>query len=179
MYVGNIAVDTEYYNWLLRQINYNPGESYDILLEELFESEFHWLIPNDDNRAEDGIQLRFIFMDEEDWSTEPIAEKPCTVLEMLIGLARKIESEVMWNGETNRTSQWFWMMINNLKLNQFSDQKFDLNQFLFILNQFLTRNYEKSGSGGLFPLRENGVENQQKVEIWYQMQSFLMENYDF
>lgn len=182
--MGNTIIEVEYYNWLLQQINYystdyKTGEGYDILLEELFNEDFVWSVPNDDNRAEDGLQLREIFTDEENWSEVPFEGKECSVLEMLIALARKIESEIMWNGDENRTSEWFWMMISNLKLNQFCDKKFNLNQFLLILNQFLTRNYEKSGSGGLFPLRENGENDQKKVEIWYQMQSFLMENYIF
>ena len=182
--MSNQVVEVEYYSWLLDKIDYyeedyNPGHSYNQLLEQLFNSEFYWTVPNDDNRAADGIALRTIFTDEEGWNSDPLEGAPCSMLEMLVALSMKIESEVMWNGDENRTSEWFWMMIRNLNLDQFYDQNFDLDQFLTILDQFLTRNYEKSGQGGLFPLHEKGVKNQQKVEIWYQMQAFLMENYVF
>ena len=44
-----------------------------------------------------------------------------------------------------------------------------------ILNKFIDRTYRASGYGGLFPLRHS-KEDQRKVEIWYQMAAYLIEN---
>ena len=38
------------------------------------------------------------------------------------------------------------------------------------------RRYKRSGEGGLFPLK-NAAKDQRKVEIWYQLSSYLLENY--
>jgi hypothetical protein len=61
-------------------------------------------------------------------------------------------------------------MIDNLELlpNSLNYKK------LAVLNK---REYFPSGKGGLFPL-ENPREDQTKVEIWYQMHAYVMENYE-
>lgn len=177
--MGNIVVDMEYYDWLLEQIDYYPGDDLDIdiALGLMFSTPFRWSIKNDDNRAEDGLQLRSIFMDEEGWNTNPYFEESCSVLEVLIALAIRIENDIMWDGETDRTSKWFWEMYNNLGFN-----KVDHSDYNFILNVFLDRKYDENGVGGLFPLTRSSRKqhkNQRKIEIWNQAQAYLMENYEF
>lgn len=170
----NPVVDNEYYQWLLRKINYIPGDSYDELLEYLHSISFHWDVNYDGNRYEDGIQLRSIFMFEEGWNTLPKINEECSVLEMLISLAHRIENDVMWDGESDKTSEWFWIMIHNLGFSTHNKEEWD-----DILEIFMYRQYDENGNGGLFPLK-NGVRNDQRgVEIWDQMQQYMLENYDF
>lgn len=168
--MSNYVVDNAYYEWLLNKINYEDG--YDTELEILFRSVFRWSVANDDNRAKDGVVLRSVFMSEENWSTEPCEDYNCTVLEMLIALAMRIENDIMWDGETDRTSEWFWMMFHNLGLGE----TLSGTEIRRILDRFLDREYDYNGIGGLFPLK-NATENQQNVEIWYQAQQYLMENF--
>lgn len=177
--MGNMVVDAAYYDWLLEQIDYYPGDDDDVdtALNLMFETPFRWSIDNDDNRSEDGLQLRSIFMDDEGWNTNPFFEEDCSVLEMLIALAIRIENDIMWDGETNKTAKWFWEMFDNLGFNEVEP-----SDYMFILDTFLDRKYDKNGVGGLFPLTENNTKqhrNQKKVEIWDQAQSYLMENYEF
>lgn len=174
--MGNAVVDSEYYDWLLEQIDYFPGENdtYDDILMLLFNTIFTWTIANDDNRAEDGLQLRSIFMEDEGWNTNPFFEEDCSVLEMMIALSMRIDSDIMWDGENNRTSKWFWEMFENLGLHYLEP-----SDYFAALDIFLGRKYDKNGVGGLFPLRKNNTKNQKKVEIWYQAQAYLMENYEF
>ena len=175
--VGNAVVDNEYYNWLVDQIAYDVYVEYEDVqkLEILSEIPFTWSVANDDNRAKDGLQLRSIFMDEQNWSTVPFYGKECTMLEMMVALAMRIENDIMYDPDiSDRTSLWFWTMYDNLGLrNAPICATFD------ICATFCARNFDKSGTGGMFPLRQNHGKNQQKVEIWGQMQAYLMENYDF
>ena len=45
-----------------------------------------------------------------------------------------------------------------------------------ILNKIIDRGYSRRGVGGLFPLKYS-KNDQRKVELWYQMHSYLIENY--
>jgi len=42
----------------------------------------------------------------------------------------------------------------------------------------ILRRYSKTGKGGLFPLK-HPKKDQTEVEIWYQMQQYVMENFDY
>ena len=172
--MGNPVVDNAYYEWLLKKIECFDTKYYDTL-DILFSVDFLWEIPNDDNRAEDGIVLRSTFMNEEGWNTSPCEDRECSILEMMIALSMRIDNDIMWDGETDRSSRWFWEMFRNLKLDQTSDR----SDVFKILDVFLNREYDRDGNGGLFPL-ENGSESDlTEMEIWYQAQLYLMDNYGF
>ena len=170
--MGNPVVDNEYYRWLLDKINYDDTD-YDLVLETLFSIEFIWSVANDDNRAEDGIVLRSIFMSDEGWNSEPCEDCGCTVLEMMIALAMRIENDVMWDGEQDRTAKWFWEMFRNLGLDM-ADTERDVRDIIDVL---MLREYDYDGLGGLFPLGNYASEDQRNVEIWYQANLYLMKNF--
>lgn len=141
--------------------------SYEKLMRELFDREFRWVHPMDANRASDGLAIRSIYLDHYD--------APCNWLEMLIGLSRRMEF-VQGGDET----YWFWEIIQNMELDTVKDQEIFRTSIDFIRNTLAiveNRTYSKDGYGGLFPLR-HPREDQRDVEIWYQMQAWLMENYD-
>jgi len=146
------------------------------LLRHLHDAVFIPLIPNDDNREADGIQLREEFLDEEGPQalSSNFLKKPCSMLEMLIALSRRLEWES--SGETweQPASEWFWVLLDNLGL---GDQKYDKNRTDEILDIFVQRTYKRNGEGGLFPMRRNR-KDQRKREIWYQMNDWVVENYD-
>ena len=115
-------------------------------------------------------------------------DAPCTVLEMLIALAIRCESDIMHDDACgDRTRLWFWEMIKNLGLIDYTDDaymydksgSFD-SEVNHIIDIFLERRYDKHGRGGAFPLRKyrtNYYSDQRKVEIWYQLSAWLIENY--
>lgn len=59
-------LDEQYLKWLYRQVassKYrNPARTYWSLLRQLYTTEFVWTVPNDDNRVEDGRDLRYEFL---------------------------------------------------------------------------------------------------------------------
>lgn len=172
--MGNAAVDIAYYDWLLNEVDYCPGDIvYDNVFNLMFNTAFRWSIANDDNRAADGIQLRYIFMEEEGWGSEPLEDEPCNVLEMLIALAKRIEDDIMWDGETDRSAHFFWEMVRNLGFYRSKPEDYQM-----IIDRWLDRKYEKSGQMAIFPAKKWAGIDQRKVEIWYQAQSYMMENYE-
>lgn len=152
---------------------YSEEISYRKLLLHLHNTEFTYIIPMDENRAEDGIALRhrFAFASGEDESCLDIG--PCSVLEMMLALAIRCEEEIMLDPDIgDRTGQWFWGMINNLGLGGITDGRYDKAFVDDILERFLNRQYAYDGKGGLFRLRNSGF-NMNNVEIWHQMCWYL------
>lgn len=156
-----------------------PGLLYSHLLKSLFDKEFTCFVPNDDNRIEDGLELRqHWYRSGIDFMSNQLS-KPCSVLEVIIGLAIRMEDILYEPDLPNRTNKWFWMMIRNLSLNVFDDQVYLVDpsgsseSVDYILQTLLDRTYDQNGIGGLFPLANHFRGDQRKVEIWYQMQAYL------
>jgi len=156
-----------YLGWLGSRINCADGRSYQGLLYILLEKEFVWLIPNDDNRIADGLEIRSEFTEE----TGLRYDAPCSVLEVIFGLARRLE--FMAGGEE---AGWAWQLICNLELHKLSDPVGPRKAIRAeeILETLVWRNYNPDGAGGFFPLAWPEAD-QTKVEIWYQLAAYVEE----
>lgn len=170
-------VNNEYFEWLCELINYKRFSrrlSYRKLLMHLHNIEFTWFIPHDDNRADDGIQLRRRYcLVREDPTLRTYLQGPCSVLEMMVALAVRCEEWIMDDAQLgNRTGQWFWGMIHNLGLSPMSDSKFDREFVDTIIARLLNRDYEPDGAGGLFTVKHCDYD-MRKVEIWCQLSWYL------
>ena len=169
-------IKTDYFNWLYDKVD---GQGYMHLLDELYGTTFKWFVPNDDNRAFEGLDLRDEFIDAHKYydPTVSIADG-CTMLEVLIGLARRCESIADSSNMTMR--DWFWKLIDNLGLSECTDSGFLRNWDEYVvdkkLDYLIGRKYDRNGEGGLFPLKHS-KNDQRKVELWYQMSEYLVENY--
>lgn len=160
---------TEYLAWLKSQVNTPMDGRYDGLLEKLYEREFSWTVPNDDNRVEDGLDLRAEFTGG---PHHDVNDKGVSVLEIIVGLSRRLE----FNAEGN-AKDWAWTLIGNIGLDKMKDplRIVDENIIDEVLDQLIWRTYDRDGQGGFFPLAEP-QEDQTKLEIWYQMSAYIYEN---
>lgn len=156
-----------YFEWLYDLVSgerFSKETSYRRLLRRLYDTEFIFTIPKDDNRAEDGKDLRRRFTEYEDFLDEP-----CSVLEMMAALAVRIEESIMDDPQKgDRTRQWFWKMVVSLGLGSMYDNHYDEERVDYILDRFLNREYEADGKGGLFTVK-NCDKDLRDVEIWIQM----------
>ena len=79
-------------------------------------------------------------------------------------------------------SERHWEIIENLGLKRYDDDQFGDNfvrckiEIREILSMLNNRSYKRNGVGGMFPLLFP-EKNQKKVEIWYQMQAYINEEY--
>lgn len=170
-----------YFNFLCNIVDEDMSGEYSKLLGELHGIDFYSLIPNDDNRAEDGKQLREKFIDEEGQQALSLSQLgPCTVFEMLIGLSYRLEFESANSRWEKTPGEWFWILLDNLGLGWCNDSMFvqmqNMDEIHLKVGVFLDRHYKSDGSGGLFPLK-NPRKDQRRVEIWYQMSAYILENY--
>lgn len=172
------TVDDRYFEWLYSQIgsvrSRNPARSYWKLAKKLYITEFVWLVANDDNRVEDGKELRLEFVNEQgsDGINPTWMDLGCSMLEMLIALSRRVAFLA-----DKEPGDWFWIFIQNLDLDSYNDTRFTPHREQIVeevLERFIYRNYFPDGIGGLFPM-DNPTEDQRKVELWHQLSAYLLE----
>lgn len=167
----------EYFEWLCDLIDdkrFSKQVSYRKLLIHLHNIEFTWFIPYDDNRADDGIQLRRQYaLEHHDEELIEYLTGPCSVFEMMVALAIRCERDIMDDtAYGNRRGQWFWGMVHNLGLTPMRDSEFDRDFVDDVIARFLNREYEPDGRGGLFTVK-HCEHDMRKVEIWCQLSWYL------
>jgi hypothetical protein len=180
--VDDMPLDEAYFVWLYSQVGSvdlkNRSKTYWRLMQLLHNKEFTWdpkQMEKDGNRASDGKNLRQQFLretnhrvakSEEDW-----LHYGCSFFELLVALAWLLEFEDA--GKTQ--AQWFWVLIDNIGLTECTDANPpDPIIIDHILNQVIDRSYATNGAGGLFPL-QNADKDQRDVELWYQLNAYLLE----
>lgn len=172
-------IEQAYFEWMCGLVRGKPNivRRYKKLMEYLYHIDFRYKLFMDDNRAGDGIDLRYRFGYEKQYDDREIAlyldNRPCSVLEMMVALALRCEEHIMDDPRMgNRTAKWFWGMIESLGLYGMTDSNFDSTYVDDILTCFLERKYESDGAGGLFTI--SGCPHDLRfVEIWYQMNWYL------
>ena len=158
-----------YFFWLARKIRLKDHKEFRQLLTRLNSLSFYSTIDFDDNRALDGLAYR------DSYKRETHIEPPdgdCSVLEVLIAIAERM-SYILYDPDLENEDQihiWFWRLMNNLHLDPMYNYLEDMGH----IHVWLSRSYAENGDGGLFPLKDP-IEDQRKVEIWYQMQAYINE----
>lgn len=165
--------------WLVEEAGlYDKYEnnSYLNLASILYKTPFDVVVDKDRNRIDDAIHLRYDFVAERgtDEYDLDIHSKPATVLEVLVAFSDRI---IDCAPDSNPKS-WIFTILKNLDI-AISDNSWDQDSALYVehnLHVWIDRKYRGNGVGGPFPLR-NPRGDQRYVELWYQMQSYLIENY--
>lgn len=170
----------EYFEWLISKVVGSLNSrttSFNKLFYQLHDTPFRYIILRDENRAKDGIDLRYRFVWENQYPAEVEYEldAPCSVLEMMVALAIRCEESIMSDPDMgDRTHQWFRNMLVNLGLGSMSDDRFNRVYVEMVINRFLDRQYEADGRGGLFTVRHSDCDLRE-VEIAYQLYWYLDE----
>ena len=135
--------------------------------------EFAWRHPMDENRANEGLELR----DDFEYETGDFLDKSsglipqCSMFEMLAALAIKCENQLMRNSLLgDRTSKWFFEFLDNLGILDCDER--DVDHIVDVCNDFM------DGRIDMFPLKKKGIK-QKNEQIWKQLMAYLNENYAF
>lgn len=172
-------IEKDYFEWLCSKvIDDESNVKYSTLMSHLYDAVFVPVLEMDDNRAEDGKNLRYRFGIEYNIPRNMILttlddRRSCSILEMMVALAIRCEESIMTDDEYgDRTGAWFWNMIVSLGLGLMSDSRFDEKYTNIVLDRFMNRQYKRNGEGGLFTI--DGIKRDMRnVEIWYQMCWYL------
>lgn len=174
-------IESEYNEWLL-ELSENlcaDGTSHQKLFEYLYSREFYSNVGRDENRVEDGKDLRLRFSEDSmRYNYRDIYKYlynyPCSVLEMMIALAYRCEDIMSDFEKGDRTGTWFSEMLHSLHLDEMDDNNYDEQYVEQVVDNLINHKYKRNGDGGLFTIN-NPRKNMQKVEIWYQMCWYLDE----
>lgn len=157
-----------YFHWLLKFIGngYCRKNSYFELLKYLFNTDYCWSVPMDENRAVDGIDLRHRFVvecNENQEASYVYLYGPPSVLEVLIALSIRMECIARGSIDLAKSGQWFWGMIKSLSIFDCYDGNFDREKVEYFLEGWMENDDEIS----IFPCRGD--------ELWTQAMNFLSE----
>lgn len=172
--------EESYYIWLTDFVGgWHNNKSYWELLYLLHHYEFHWYIDNDANRAEDGKDLRDLYVSETGYHPmTPVIfrTRPCTMLEMMVALAKRCDDDIAYDAKAgDRTALWFWTMIFNMGLGACTDEHFDRVYAAKRIEKCLKRQYKWDGSdGGMFVVKDS-PRDLRKTEIWYQCNFYMLD----
>lgn len=156
-----------YFMWLSGLVRSKNSDRYTLLLSKLHGMDFIWIHRMDSNRYEDGIYMRREYLGELDRS-----DIPCSVLEMMVALALRMDREIIGESSKDEPAPIFWEMITNLGLKRFTDSRYKRQPVEEIVLRWLTRQFDRDGSGSIFPI-EKAKKDQRKLEIWDQMHAYL------
>ena len=156
-----------YKTWLNNLICLETHARYKSVIDLLSRLDFTYLLELDENRARDGLNIREEFYG---YSFSPSGAS--SVLEVLIGLARH-GADLLYDPNQDPDEElclFFWEMIDNLGLNPNKSDR----AMRHIIQTWLDRGFDPDGVGSPFPL---GVseKDQCEVEIWYQLQSYILQ----
>lgn len=177
------GLDERYLSWLYGQVaNVKTrvrARTHRSLFKQMHRTIFVAIVSHDENRIADARDLRYEFLSEaEDLQGDlEWMRSPCTMLELLMILSRCLAFEM-----DDKTEPWFWHLIETLDLEHFNDHEYHLHPDQVeeavsrILDRVIWRQYRPDGHGGLFPLR-NPQNDQRKVELWYQLNAYLLEQF--
>lgn len=171
----------DYFIWLCDLVNADM-DVYSEILYQLHDTDFIWALELDESRAKDGLELRKEYYDicHDDWVM--LMDKGCSVLEMLIALARRMDDMLVSDDVGRRVPLWFWEMFDNLGLKRYTNtflwlgREDDLYDIQLILHIWMTRDFEPDGSQSIFPLK-NPTHDQRTRTLIYQMNDYVFENY--
>ena len=163
-----------YLKWLRDQLIGENTKDYNFLLDRLAATEFYALLEKDENRAADGVYLRYKYCEQKpkcEYDMLNAEMGSCRILEMLLALSVNGAMQISYEKTNISYVDLFWIMIKNLDLGRFTDENVvkmddpvcEINE---ILHNFLDR------KTALFGIQKNVS----ILELWEQLQSWIVEN---
>lgn len=162
-----------YRSWLFDSFDFH---GYTKLFDILYGTEFVWTLPMDANRESDGRHLRVTYEAiSGTYMTLEELDAPCSFLEMLVALAQALY-EVIYVSDIKT---WVWVFLDNIGVSECDDVWFDesINPSAYVktrIDDVMLRRYRSDGDGGIFPLTHTD-RDQRGVELWYQLNEYIMD----
>lgn len=168
---------TDYLRYLKHFLHSEEYPKDEWVLDFLFTIPYHWSIELDENLAYWGLKIRETYAEfSTDQEVFGYLDGMCSVLEMLMALAIRLEQEIMHEPDLgDRAYIWFWTMINKLRL----DDAVDIHQANGIVQSLLNRTYNPNGDGSVCGVLLRHPADLRTVDFWYQMSYWAEENFTF
>lgn len=166
LFDGPILIDYE--NYLKKESGFN-NKNFARLFSDLLTYPFELINIEDDPRVRGGATLRVSFM-----GGGEIDLKSVSVLEVLIALAKRIDTEYIGIPGESHPEIIFTEFLNNLGLLRYTNNNYNELEVQNIILKFVKRTYSYNGVGGIFPLKKSPID-QRTLPLWRQMTMYLSE----
>lgn len=165
-----------YFDWLKWQIeSFTEAGSHDLLFHRLHQKGYYALLPDDENRMCDGVELRNEYGNRAD-GEELVFDTSSSVFEVMISLAKKM-NYIYSPVREDHLVDCFNMMLTNSGLAAFTnEQYFELGGDIEvdrIVDRILNREYPKDGKGNFFYTKWDTDEDQRNISLWYQLNKYI------
>lgn len=171
-------ISRRYFEWLYDlgfHVSKRNHISYKKVAWLLFDTEFTWTIPLDENRASDGLYLRIEFANDVygDSGMAKNIHGGCSVLELMVGLALRAERDFTGTmaGKPD-IHHWISDMFSSTGLVEYDDNNFDHPRVSRIVSTVIDRTYSKNGKGGLFYIPKVDAD-MTELELWSQLMRYI------
>lgn len=175
-----------YMYWMCENVKL-PCARYEMLAKLLHNIPFRSPIRSDKNRISDAIKMRQEWCSENevifDIPDNMICNGSCSVLELLVSFARRIDRDFTSVSVDDEPYIMFDHFLENLDLYRFTDSAFSKNEdrvydyIIQIINRWMDGDIDSRGHGGLFPLEYHEDADQSGKSLWDQMMPYLGENF--
>lgn len=157
----------QYFHWMIDQVcdKYYDSRYYAKLLFELDNIPYTWSVHLDENRAKDGLEMRA--------QCKCNRVGPCSVLEMMVALALRVERDGYLSEDG--ADPFFWGMIKALGLYFNDDYNYDPDLTDSCVNRMLNHEYEYDGSNGALFVVKNPKTDMRNTQIWMQAMWYIAE----
>lgn len=174
-----------YFDWLKNTVDpFVTRGHHEQLFDILHSLVYAPILDLDHNREMDGVGLRDIYLREygiDNFESDETIDSPCSVFEFLVALSQRMDY-IYSSADRRRLSELFWEILHNIGLDYqtTTDNDFEIDPQAFqdrvysAIDMVEKRTYASNGTGNLFPL-SNPKEDQRNVEVWYQMNQYLIE----
>lgn len=161
-------LENTYFDWLCAKVLDSSTREYAKLMDILFGTPFTWVVPADEHRHTDAVELRRDFLRERSIKRTALDEIPISIFEVLIAFANRASFQT-----DIPSKDWFWEFLTNLGLDKFKHiSKSEVPLIEDVLYAFTWRIYEPNGLGGMFPIEQTETD-QRELEIWYQFCEYI------
>lgn len=166
-----------YLDWLFALVeSARPGQTFLYLFRALHRTKFSAdpRVPLDSNRVSEALNIRAeFFRDSHIKDIEHTEEDRVSMLELLIQLAYDM-GEI--TSRENNVPSYFFELLENLGI-CIPDEEYTnidaMDAYVYsVLQKVIKRRYKRNGL--LFPL-QHANRDQREVELWFQMQAYLLE----
>jgi len=162
-----------YFEWLWQRSGLGPN--YTKLVTLLYTTEYVPTLVDDENRRADGNALLDIYCQENGYDFPPVEEfdhSGCSVLEMMIAFATRINLELIGDPEGTYTGLWLYRMLDNLRISQYDDKHWDGKKAALKVWIWL----HKKSPFLLFPISKKVIDPR-KISEWERVNIYLSEIY--
>ena len=173
-----MALADDYFEHLLYMMSADTPEhrKYSRLLSDLYDIAFIYSHPMDENRVIDALDMRKEYLFDRGISIrDDFMDRDVSVLEILAALSRRLEIEVTGEPGEDYLGRWFWVCLENLDVLEV-DSRYDRGLVRYKIDVWMLRQYKSNGKGGIFPVKKSGID-QREIDLWYQGQLYLAENW--